>query len=105
MRYIATTSCFLFASILSFAQYWEDAGIEIDHIGVVNSLFVDSTDNTLYCTGTLVADWTQPNQSLRYAALNGGTWSLGEPLDNYATTFTRFRDTLFMVAVLNPCLA
>jgi len=77
------------------AQYWEDAGIEVDFIGQ-NFLVVDTTDNTLYCVGMLVQDWAQPEQSYRYAALHDGEWSLGEPLDHYSATLANYHDTLFM---------
>ena len=77
-------------------QWWADAGIDIDHNGEIRALYVDSVDNTLYCTGALIQDWGQPNQSFRYAALQNGSWSLSAPLGNYALTVISFHDTLFV---------
>ncbi len=58
---------------------------------------MDSTDNTLYCTGALIQDWGQPEQSFRYAALHNGQWTLG-PLMNSGsvTSIVNYHDTLFV---------
>lgn len=78
------------------AQYWADAGFVIDNIGAIGALYVDSSDNTLYCTGTLIQDWAQPEQSFRYAALQNGAWTLGPPMNGPVRSIMRYHDTLFV---------
>ena len=90
------TALSLVLSLSLSAQWWADAGIDIDHNGELRALYVDSVDNTLYCTGALIQDWGQPTQSFRYAALLNGNWTLSEPLGNVALTVVNFHDTLFV---------
>lgn len=77
-------------------QFWADAGIVIDNVGQVNSLYVDTVHNKLYGTGAWVDDWGQPNQSLRYVVKDENGWSLSVPLSDYTSTIVNYHDTLFI---------
>lgn len=77
-------------------QFWADAGIVVDNVGQVSSLYVDTAENKLYGTGAWVQDWGQPEQSLRYVMLDETGWSLSVPLSLDAATIVNYHDTLFI---------
>jgi len=82
--------------ISATAQYWSDAGMQIDAVGEIGRFYVDSANNKLYSAGIWVEGMGQPDQSLRYTVLNGTEWSLSVPLDNLPWSIVNYHDTLFM---------
>jgi len=83
------------------SQFWTDAGLQVEFAGQMGWLYVDPADNSLYCGGLLIENWSSPEQSFHYAVLQDGEWSLGPPMDHYAWTFANYHDTLFMAGGFN----
>lgn len=95
MRALDLLGLMVFISSPAKGQWWADAAMPIDYAGEIGALYVDTTTNTMYCTGFLVQDWALPEQSFRFTFLQNGSWSLSPPLSHYATSIVSYQDTLY----------